>query len=116
MAPLGSPVVPPVYCMTAMSRSGSISTAAGRPSLAVSLLNLTCAGSLGIVATSRRLNSANSARLGSARAPLMAHTTTVSRQVSARRRATLGYRVLRFMVTMIRVPESSIWRATSRSA
>ena len=89
-AALGSPVVPPVYCMTATSRRGSISASAGMPSLAVSLANLTCAASLGIAATSRRLNSAKSARLGKARAPPMSQTTRVSRQVSSRRRATLG--------------------------
>ena len=41
MAPLGSPVVPPVYCSTAMSASGSIATGRGLPSLSISFLNLT---------------------------------------------------------------------------
>ena len=46
----------------------------------------------------------------------MEPTTMVFRQVSARRRATLGYMPWMFSVTMIEVLESSIWRAISRSA
>ena len=46
----------------------------------------------------------------------MEPTTMVLRQVSARRRATLGYRPWMFRVTMIEVLESSICRAISRSA
>ena len=46
----------------------------------------------------------------------MEPTTIFSRQVSTSRRATLGYMALMLSVTMIEVPESSIWRAISRSA
>ena len=46
----------------------------------------------------------------------MEPTTMVFRQVSASRRATLGYVALMLSVTMIEVFESSIWRAISRSA
>ena len=89
-AAFGEPVVPPVYCMTAMSRSGSTATAAGMPSLSISLLNRVWAASFGVTATSRRLNSMNNARLVKGRARPMPQTTSFSRQVSSSRRATLG--------------------------
>ena len=56
IAPLGVPVVPPVYWISATSPTGSISAGVKAPSLAISAEKAVMRGSSGRFATSARLN------------------------------------------------------------
>ena len=113
MAPMGMPVVPPVYCRTAMSSRGEMSAGWKSPSLSVSSAKATCSPSSGSSAMRPRPRNLNRLLLANGSASAMEQTTTRSSDVRPSDVLTLGRVSFRSMVTMIRVSESWIWRSIS---
>ena len=116
IAPLGVPVVPPVYCSTARSRAGSMVAGAGLPSLAI---NSDCSTILGrmvevwILATSwpRAMRNSADFKVGSSEAKEA--TTARSRQPDANSVSTLPNSTLRSSVTIRLAPLSRTWCSSS---
>ncbi len=71
--------------------------------------------SFGMAAMSARLATRNARPFAQGSAPAMEHTTMWRRPVRPATATTFGRITARSMVTMISVPESVIWWASSRS-
>ena len=114
MAPLGVPVVPPVYCSTATWPGSPTTGVAGAASRTRDAKG-TCSASCGMAASSRRLNSRNSAAFAGGRMPAMGQTTSRRSPAATATLATRRYVASRSITTMIVAPESRIWYDSSRS-
>ena len=116
MAALGVPVVPPVYCSTAISLSGSMATGANLPSLSSSVLSNTTLPATGDAATrarSRPLNNLNSTDLAAGSSAGNDATTARFRTPFSRRAPTLSNSTFRSSVTISSVSLSRTWNASS---